>query len=189
LALAAGAPSVPIPKLARFCRTLGSELRNRRTLASLCFSCRFEPEARNRTRGNCGANFGFAALAHRHFHGNAAGPNRAPAACAPGCKETNNGRGTIKTRLLPKPAKLVNKTGAVAQLFHRGPRDSAACSFRFLQISLVPRTRSSHHNCRESDCELRVQSGTRIIKLLVSFDSEVRSRANRKLRRTSESGH
>src|SRR5207302_1025547 len=39
---------------------------------------------------------------------------------------------------------------------------------------LVPRTRSSHHNCRESGCELRVQSGTRIIKLLVSFDSEVR---------------
>src|ERR1700730_14331393 len=29
---------------------------------------------------------------------------------------------------------------------------------------LVPRTRSSHHNCRESDCELRVQSGTRIIE-------------------------
>ena len=28
---------------------------------------------------------------------------------------------------------------------------------------LVPRTRSSHHHCRESCCELRVQSGTRII--------------------------
>ena len=40
--------------------------------------------------------------------------------------------------------------------------------------ALVPRTRSSHHNYRESDCELRVQSGTRIIDLLVSFDSEVR---------------
>jgi hypothetical protein len=40
----------------------------------------------------------------------------------------------------------------------------------------VPRTRSSHHNCREFDCELRVQSGTGIIELLVSFDSEVRSR-------------
>src|ERR1043166_7720328 len=39
---------------------------------------------------------------------------------------------------------------------------------------LVPRTRSSHYNCGESDCELRVQSGTRIIGLLVSFDSEVR---------------
>src|SRR5215468_4847771 len=39
---------------------------------------------------------------------------------------------------------------------------------------LVPRTRSSHHNCRESECELRVQSGTRIIELLVSFDSQVR---------------
>src|SRR5215472_7837289 len=45
---------------------------------------------------------------------------------------------------------------------------SGSCS------SLVPRTRSSHHNCRESDCELWVQSGTRIIDLLVSFDSEVR---------------
>src|SRR5690242_15194104 len=40
---------------------------------------------------------------------------------------------------------------------------------------LVPRTRSSHHNCRESGCELRVQSGTRIIELL-PFDSEVRKR-------------
>jgi len=29
-------------------------------------------------------------------------------------------------------------------------------------LNLVPRTRSSHHNCRESDYELRVQSGTRI---------------------------
>jgi succinate dehydrogenase/fumarate reductase flavoprotein subunit len=54
---------------------------------------------------------------------------------------------------------------------------------------LVPRTRSSHHNCRESDCELRVQSGTRIIELLVSFDSEVRFGACGKFGRTSESGH
>jgi hypothetical protein len=54
---------------------------------------------------------------------------------------------------------------------------------------LVPRTRRSHHCCRESDCELRVQSGTRIIDLLVSFDSEVRVGACGKLRRTSESGH
>src|SRR5262249_6383954 len=57
------------------------------------------------------------------------------------------------------------------------------------RLALVPRTRSSHHNCCESVCELRVQSGTRIIELLVSFDSEVRIRACRKLRRTSESGH
>ena len=42
--------------------------------------------------------------------------------------------------------------------------------------NLVPRTRSSHHNCRESGCELRVQRGTRIIELLVPFDSEVRKR-------------
>ena len=54
---------------------------------------------------------------------------------------------------------------------------------------LVPRTRSSHHNCRESGCELRVQSGTRIIELLVPFDSEVPKRACRKMMRTSESGH
>src|SRR5262245_43660154 len=40
--------------------------------------------------------------------------------------------------------------------------------------SLVPRTRSSHDKCRESGCELRVRSGTRIIELVVSFDSEVR---------------
>src|SRR5262249_12913347 len=54
---------------------------------------------------------------------------------------------------------------------------------------LVPRTRSSHHYCRESDCELRVQSGTRIIELLVSFDSEVRYGACGIFGRTSESGH
>src|SRR5262249_43055511 len=45
------------------------------------------------------------------------------------------------------------------------------------------------HNCRESECELRVQSGTRIIELLVSRDSEVRFGAGGKIRRTSESGH
>src|SRR5262249_9843542 len=56
-------------------------------------------------------------------------------------------------------------------------------------LTLVPRTRSSHDNCRESDCELRVQSGTRIIDLLVSFDSEVRIGVCRMLGRTSESGH
>src|SRR5689334_25197611 len=44
------------------------------------------------------------------------------------------------------------------------------------RVPLVPRTRSSHRNCRESGCELRVQSGTRIIELLVPFDSEVRKR-------------
>src|SRR5205807_10660579 len=44
-------------------------------------------------------------------------------------------------------------------------------------------------HCREFGCELRVQSGTRIIGLLVSFDSEVRIRARRKVERTSESGH
>jgi len=40
---------------------------------------------------------------------------------------------------------------------------------RILYAALVPRTRSSHNNCRESDCELRVQSGTGIIDLLVSL--------------------
>src|SRR5262249_11755350 len=59
----------------------------------------------------------------------------------------------------------------------------------FSGYRLVPRTRSSHHYCRESDCELRVQSGTRIIKLLVSFDSEVRYGACGIFGRTSESGH
>ena len=58
-----------------------------------------------------------------------------------------------------------------------------------LTVALVARTRSSHHNCRESDCELRVQSGTRIIELLVSFDSEVRFGACGRPGRTSESGH
>src|ERR1043166_6094513 len=43
---------------------------------------------------------------------------------------------------------------------------------------------SSHYNSLESGCELRVQRGTRVIMLLVSFDSEVRLRACGKLRRT-----
>src|SRR6266566_3898195 len=64
-----------------------------------------------------------------------------------------------------------------------------AIAGRSFCLRLVPRTRSSHHNRRESGCELRVQSGTRIIELLVSFDSEVRSGAGRKLGRTPESGH
>jgi glutathione S-transferase len=53
-----------------------------------------------------------------------------------------------------------------------------------MQGPLVPRTRSSHHNCRESECELRVQSGTRIIALLVSYDYEVRIRGRCKVERT-----
>jgi hypothetical protein len=36
------------------------------------------------------------------------------------------------------------------------------------------------HHCRTYGCELRVQSGTGIIELLVSFDSEVRMRTCRK---------
>ena len=53
-------------------------------------------------------------------------------------------------------------------------KNALAVEHRRHSIPLVPRTRSSHHDCRESDCELRVQSGTRIIRMLVSFDSEVR---------------
>jgi hypothetical protein len=60
---------------------------------------------------------------------------------------------------------------------------------REAENTLVLRTRSSHHNCRESGYELRVQSGTRIIELLVSFDSEVRIGAGCTIGRTSESGH
>src|SRR5262249_54752701 len=41
-------------------------------------------------------------------------------------------------------------------------------------FTLVPRTRSSHQNCRESSCELRVQSGTRII----TFASVLRFRSS-----------
>jgi len=71
-----------------------------------------------------------------------------------------------------------------------GPRSrSLTAQFAAGWIDLVPRTRSSHHNCRESDCELRVQSGTRIIELLVPFDTEVRKRTCRQMMRTSESGH
>jgi hypothetical protein len=35
----------------------------------------------------------------------------------------------------------------------------------------------------------QIESGTRIVDLLVSFDSEVRKRERRKMVRTSESGH
>jgi len=46
-----------------------------------------------------------------------------------------------------------------------------------MRMLLVPRTRSSHVNCRESGCELRVQSGTKIIKLasVLRFRSSLRS--------------
>src|SRR5262249_52860364 len=71
----------------------------------------------------------------------------------------------------------------------QGSKRFAAALPKSERPGLVPRTRSSHHNCRESGCELRVQSGTRIITLLVSFDSEVRFGACGKSRRTSESGH
>src|SRR6201997_833344 len=60
---------------------------------------------------------------------------------------------------------------------------------RLHDTALVPRTRSSHHNCRESDCELRVQSGTSVMSLPVSSDSEVRIETCCKIGRTSESGH
>src|SRR5262249_30751774 len=43
--------------------------------------------------------------------------------------------------------------------------------------------------CRTFRCELRVQSGTKIIELLVSFDSEVRIERAASAGRTSESGH
>jgi hypothetical protein len=62
---------------------------------------------------------------------------------------------------------------AKATLAHRGPRWPNYAGVRRpanVARHLVPRTRSSHHNCHESDCELRVQSGTRIIDLLVSYD-------------------
>jgi hypothetical protein len=58
-----------------------------------------------------------------------------------------------------------------------------------LRPRLVPRTRSSRTSCREFDRELRVQRGTRIIELLVVFDSEVRKRGCRTMMRTSESDH
>ena len=58
---------------------------------------------------------------------------------------------------------------------------------RFLSASAANPTFAQ--DCRESDCELRVQSGTRIITLLVSFDSEARIGPSRKIGRTSESGH
>ena len=65
----------------------------------------------------------------------------------------------------------------------------SAASSRLRDSPLSAANRSSHHTCRESGCALRVQSGTRIIGLLVPFDSEVRKRACRKMMRTSESGH
>jgi hypothetical protein len=56
-------------------------------------------------------------------------------------------------------------------------------------ILLVPRTRSSHNIAANAVANFGFKSGTRIIDLLVSFDSEVRTRVCRKVQRTSESGH
>ena len=73
------------------------------------------------------------------------------------------------------------RAGQTRTSFHGGLANEKRAAKRPLRgsevrIYLVPRTRSSHHNCRASDCELRVQSGTRIIDLLVSqFRSSLRS--------------
>jgi lysophospholipase L1-like esterase len=51
-------------------------------------------------------------------------------------------------------------------------------------VELVPRTRSSHRNCRESGCELRVQSGTRnigfasVLRFRSSHRNVLQARAN-----------
>src|SRR5262245_54980266 len=52
----------------------------------------------------------------------------------------------------------------------------------------VPRTPISYTR-RKSNCELRLQKGTRIIELLLSLDSEARRRVCCEWLRTSESGH
>src|SRR3974390_3471573 len=54
---------------------------------------------------------------------------------------------------------------------------------------LVWRFRSPHHSCGELYCGLLNQSHTRIKGLLVSFDSEIRTRACRTMKRISESRH
>src|SRR5262249_36270608 len=108
----------------------------------------------------------------------------------------------------PRPQNAPPRGGAGAGFAPRPPRGRSFFSFFIFgsetragpwcrplsqsaaaAAALVPRTRSSHYDCRESGCELRVQSGTRIIELLVSFDSEVRFGVCGELRRTSESGH
>jgi hypothetical protein len=53
----------------------------------------------------------------------------------------------------------------------------------------VPRTRSSHNIAASAVANFGFKSDTRIIDLLVSFDSEVRIRVCRKVGRTSESRH
>src|ERR1700720_2382508 len=68
-------------------------------------------------------------------------------------------RGTLKTGSDP-----ALKHGLVVQGVIRG---------ELARLALVPRTRSSHHNCRGADFELRVQSGTRITELLMSLDFAV----------------
>src|ERR1043166_700903 len=56
-------------------------------------------------------------------------------------------------------------------------QSAARANARVPHGALVPRTRSSHHACCKSDCELRVQSGTSLIEFLVSlgFRSSLRS--------------
>ena len=64
-----------------------------------------------------------------------------------------------------------------------------ACVILEFWILLVPRTRSSHNIAANAVANFGFKSGTRIIDLLVSFDSEVRTGVCRKVQRTSESGH
>ena len=68
-------------------------------------------------------------------------------------------------------------------------QQSQRCSERRLKGRLVPRTRSSHDLAERAFANFGFKSGTRIMELLVSCDSEVRSRVSRKFGRTSESGH
>src|SRR5262249_50047529 len=99
------------------------------------------------------------------------------------------GRGACR-EAVAGPVKISSGPGVPPPL--RRPQNSLYIEVWFTgwgHDPVVPRTRSSNQNCRESDCELRVQSGTTIIELLVSYDSEVRYGACGKVGRTSESGH
>ena len=109
----------------------------------------------------------------------AGGRSRADRACAPLAADPS----AASTRLPEAPPRLPHLDHFAVV----GPLGRANGRSRI--ISLVPRTRSSHDIAASAVANFGFESGTRIIELLVSLDSEVRIRGCGEVLRTSESGH
>src|SRR5262249_59723718 len=84
-------------------------------------------------------------------------------------------RNAIRLHAHPVRASMPARRGLTSQGAARRPGASAA------------NPKGSHTSCGRCGCELRVQSGTRIIELLVSTDSEVRTRTCANILPTSAS--